>query len=72
MGVNVGQPRLIRDPKTRRVEYIGPVVNAAARITALANGGQVDSCSNPLGMDVPTIRPANKLISNRSSSLKTP
>jgi hypothetical protein len=26
---------------TRRVEYIGPVVNAAARITALTHGGQI-------------------------------
>jgi class 3 adenylate cyclase len=41
MGAHVGCPRLIRDPKTRRVEYIGPVVNAAARITAITNGGQV-------------------------------
>jgi class 3 adenylate cyclase len=41
MGVHVGQPRMIRDPKTRRVEYIGPVVNAAARITAITNGGQI-------------------------------
>ncbi len=41
MGAHVGSPRLIRDPKTRRVEYIGPVVNAAARITAITNGGQV-------------------------------
>jgi class 3 adenylate cyclase len=41
MGAHVGCPRLIRDPKTRRVEYIGPVVNAAALITAITNGGQV-------------------------------
>lgn len=41
MGVHVGTPKIIRDPMTRRVEYIGPVVNAAARITALAHGGQV-------------------------------
>jgi class 3 adenylate cyclase len=41
MGVHVGVPRAVRDPMTRRVEYIGPVVNAAARITALTHGGQV-------------------------------
>jgi class 3 adenylate cyclase len=41
MGMHVGNPRVIRDPKTRRVEYIGPVVNAAARITAITHGGQV-------------------------------
>jgi class 3 adenylate cyclase len=41
MGVHVGTPRTVRDPMTRRVEYIGPVVNAAARITALTHGGQI-------------------------------
>jgi hypothetical protein len=41
MGINAGQPRLVRDAMTRRAEYIGPVVNAAARITAMAHGGQV-------------------------------
>jgi class 3 adenylate cyclase len=32
---------MVRDPITRQVEYIGPVINAAARITALSHGGQV-------------------------------
>ena len=41
MGVHVGTPRVVRDAMTRRVEYIGPVVNAAARITAMTHGGQI-------------------------------
>ncbi len=41
MGVHVGNPKLLRDPMTRKVDYIGPCVNIAARITALAHGGQV-------------------------------
>jgi class 3 adenylate cyclase len=41
MGVHLGTPRTVRDPMTRRVEYIGPVVNAAARITAMTHGGQI-------------------------------
>jgi hypothetical protein len=41
MGVHVGTPKVVRDPMTRRVEYIGPVVNAAARITAMTHGGQI-------------------------------
>jgi class 3 adenylate cyclase len=41
MGVHVGTPKVVRDAMTRRVEYIGPVVNAAARITALTHGGQI-------------------------------
>jgi class 3 adenylate cyclase len=32
---------MVRDPMTRRVEYFGAAVNAAARITALTHGGQV-------------------------------
>jgi class 3 adenylate cyclase len=41
MGIHFGEPRRVRDPMTRRIEYYGPVVNAAARITALTHGGQV-------------------------------
>jgi class 3 adenylate cyclase len=41
MGVHMGTPRVVRDPMTRRVEFIGPVVNAAARITAMTHGGQI-------------------------------
>jgi class 3 adenylate cyclase len=41
MGVHIGTPRVVRDLMTRRVEYIGPAVNAAARITALTHGGQI-------------------------------
>ncbi len=41
MGVHLGMPKLMRDPMTRRVEYIGPVINVAARITAITHGGQV-------------------------------
>jgi len=41
MGIHIGVPRLLCDPKTCKVEYIGPVVNTAVRITAMAHGGQV-------------------------------
>ncbi len=41
MGVHSGTTRMIRDPMSRRVEYIGPTVHTAARITALAHGGQI-------------------------------
>ncbi|BCU03993.1 serine/threonine protein kinase [Pandoravirus japonicus] len=41
MGVHVGTPRISRDPATKRVAYVGPAVDSAARITALAHGGQV-------------------------------
>jgi class 3 adenylate cyclase len=41
MGVHAGHPRVVRDAITRRVEYAGSTVNSAARMTALAHGGQV-------------------------------
>jgi hypothetical protein len=41
MGVHVGVAKTVRDPMTRRVEYIGPVVNTTARITAMTHGGQI-------------------------------
>ena len=56
MGAHVGSPRLIRDPKTRRVEYIGPVVNAAARITAITNGGQVRRTKRSLRVRARTLK----------------
>jgi len=41
MGLHVGQPKSIKDPKTRRVEYVGPVVDTTSHITSMAYGGQV-------------------------------
>ncbi len=41
MGVHAGHPRVARDAITRRVQYIGPSINEAARMTALSHGGQV-------------------------------
>jgi len=41
IGMHYGAPRTTRDALTRRVEFIGPVVNKAARITTLAAGGQI-------------------------------
>ena len=33
MGLHAGAPKVVHDPMTRRVDYAGPVVDAAARIT---------------------------------------
>lgn len=41
MGVHVGEARCSKDPITRCWEYYGPPVNAAARITSMAHGGQI-------------------------------
>jgi adenylate cyclase len=41
MGIHWGRPVCEPDPITRRMDYFGPMVNRAARISAVADGGQI-------------------------------
>lgn len=41
MGIHYGAPVCEVDPVTKRMDYFGPMVNKAARISATADGGQI-------------------------------
>ncbi len=46
MGIHWGKPVCEQDPITRRMDYFGPMVNRAARISAVADGGQISVSSD--------------------------
>jgi class 3 adenylate cyclase len=65
MGVHVGHPRVVKDAMTRRVEYVGSAVNTAARMTALAHGGQVvvsQQVSDKLVVEVTAVASTERLL----------
>eukprot|EP00906_Rhabdomonas_costata_P011293 RCo016025 len=41
MGVQVGEPEVVVDHSTSRVDYFGPAVNEAARVESRAHGGEI-------------------------------
>lgn len=43
MGIHWGAPVCEADPITRRMDYFGPMVNRSARISAVAEGGQISA-----------------------------
>ncbi|KIX06069.1 uncharacterized protein Z518_04043 [Rhinocladiella mackenziei CBS 650.93] len=46
MGLHWGRPVCEQDPITRRMDYFGPMVNKAARVCAVADGGQISVSSD--------------------------
>ncbi|EXJ95501.1 hypothetical protein A1O1_00623 [Capronia coronata CBS 617.96] len=46
MGLHWGRPVCEQDPITRRMDYFGPMVNKASRVSAVADGGQISVSSD--------------------------
>lgn len=58
MGIHWGHPVCDKDPITRRMDYFGPMVNKAARVSSVADGGQI-SASTDFVMEIQRVLEVN-------------
>ena len=48
MGVHLGNPICEQDPVNHRMDYLGPMVNRAARVSGVAEGGQITASADAI------------------------
>ncbi|QPG74352.1 hypothetical protein FOA43_001679 [Brettanomyces nanus] len=68
MGVHWGTPVCERDIVTRRMDYFGPMVNRASRVSAVADGGQI-TMSNDFYQEFQRLRISHKKIAKGETKI---
>ncbi|CCE65849.1 hypothetical protein TPHA_0N00680 [Tetrapisispora phaffii CBS 4417] len=69
MGIHWGYPVPELDMVTQRMDYLGPVVNKAARVSGIADGGQI-ALSNTFCVEFNKILSYHDMVVNKNKSLE--
>lgn len=69
MGMHWGHPVTELDLVTQRMDYLGPVVNKASRVSSVADGGQI-TLSNDFMSEFNKVMKYHKMVTEEGKSLK--
>ncbi|GAA5988222.1 hypothetical protein JCM10908_002119 [Rhodotorula pacifica] len=72
MGIHWGEPVCEADPITRRMDYFGPIVNRAARISAVADGGQISASQDVIEIIQDVVMQQQKPATDEFADLDAP